>query len=104
MTERLDAAFLRAIIEQPDDITHRMVYADFLEEHADNAFDRVERSELIRVQCALTRRYLDQVERARFGDREASLLGEPGDPRRQLLARPLDLRAAKGHEFRRGFV
>jgi uncharacterized protein (TIGR02996 family) len=41
-------AFLEAICEEPDDDSHRLVYADWLEEHGDEA-----RAEFIRVQCAL---------------------------------------------------
>jgi uncharacterized protein (TIGR02996 family) len=45
-----DDAFLRAIIECPDDDTPRLVYADWLDEHGDP-----ERAEFIRVQCQLAR-------------------------------------------------
>src|SRR5687767_14107367 len=42
------AALLRAIIDEPDEIMHRLVYADCLEENGD-----VERAEFIRGQCRL---------------------------------------------------
>jgi uncharacterized protein (TIGR02996 family) len=48
-----DDAFHRAIGEEPDDDTHRLVYADWLDEHGDPA-----RAEFIRA----------QVERARLAD------------------------------------
>ncbi len=41
-------SLLKAIREQPDDDLHRLVYADWLEEHGDAA-----RAELIRIQCEL---------------------------------------------------
>jgi uncharacterized protein (TIGR02996 family) len=41
--------FVCSIAEEPDDDTHRLVYADWLDEH-----EEPERAELIRVQCELT--------------------------------------------------
>src|SRR5918912_1255225 len=86
-----DAAFLRAIRDQPDDDLPRLVYADYLDERGDP------RGEFIRV----------QVERARLSpddDREFSLA-----LREQALLRR---HGGRGHlpysvsrqEFRRGFV
>ncbi|VTS00426.1 Repeat-companion domain TIGR02996 OS=Singulisphaera acidiphila (strain ATCC BAA-1392 / DSM 18658 / VKM B-2454 / MOB10) GN=Sinac_4455 PE=4 SV=1 [Gemmata massiliana] len=43
-----EAALIRAIVADPDDDTPRLVYADWLDEHA-----RPDRARLIRVQCAL---------------------------------------------------
>jgi uncharacterized protein (TIGR02996 family) len=43
-----DDAFLRAVIDNPDDDTPRLVFADWLDEHDDRA-----RAEFIRVQCEL---------------------------------------------------
>ncbi|HEY7311545.1 MAG TPA: TIGR02996 domain-containing protein [Gemmataceae bacterium] len=51
-------AFLQAIVEDPDDDTPRLIYADWLEEHGD-----VHRAEFIRVQCELAR--LPEDEEAR---------------------------------------
>ena len=48
-----DADFLRAIAENPDDDTPRLVYADWLDEHGDAAGRG--RAELIRAQCELGR-------------------------------------------------
>jgi uncharacterized protein (TIGR02996 family) len=45
-----DDAFLQAILEDPDDDTPRLVYADWLDEHGD-----ADRAEFIRVQCELAR-------------------------------------------------
>ena len=45
-----DDAFLRAIIENPDDDTPRLVYADWLDEHGQS-----DRADFIRVQCELAR-------------------------------------------------
>ncbi len=39
-------AFLRAICENPDDITSRLVFADWLQEH-----DEADHAEFIRIQC-----------------------------------------------------
>jgi uncharacterized protein (TIGR02996 family) len=94
-----EAAFLRAICEQPDEDTPRLAFADWLTEH-----DRPERAEFIRVQC----------ERSRgLGDRER---------RTQLLKRQIQLwqrhaaewyvhdwpdagdDAVTGYSFDRGFV
>ena len=44
------AAFMRTIIERPDDDLPRLVYADYLDERGE-----AERAEFIRVQCELAR-------------------------------------------------
>jgi uncharacterized protein (TIGR02996 family) len=49
--EQERAAFLAAILAAPEDDTPRFVYADWLEEHGEEA-----RAEFIRVQCELARR------------------------------------------------
>jgi uncharacterized protein (TIGR02996 family) len=66
-----DDAFLRAIRAEHGSDTHRLVYADWLDEQGDQA-----RAEFIRLQCELA--HLDeQGERAReLKEREAALLGE----------------------------
>ena len=88
-----DEGFLRAIIEEPDDVGLRLIYADWLEERGDP------RGEFIRVQCQLEE--IDEY-----------------DPRfKELKARERELLAAHEHEwlgeldgrvskwiFRRGFV
>src|SRR3954451_479919 len=65
--------FLRAIAAEPYDDTHRLVYADWLEDHGDAA-----RAELIRVQCELEP-IRDRYELPRAKElhkREEQLLGE----------------------------
>lgn len=65
-------ALLRAILENPDDDTVRLVYADFLEERGEG-----ERAEFIRVQCALaSRKAWEWSDRhvATLYDREQELL------------------------------
>jgi uncharacterized protein (TIGR02996 family) len=47
----MHTSFLDAIRAEPDDLTHRLVYADWLEENGATEVDRV-RAELIRVQIA----------------------------------------------------
>jgi uncharacterized protein (TIGR02996 family) len=52
------AGILRAIVENPDDVTHRLVYADWLEDHEESRL-----AEFIRAQCALRPFLIDpQVE------------------------------------------
>jgi uncharacterized protein (TIGR02996 family) len=46
----LDEIFMRDILENPEDDTTRLVYADWLEEHA-----RPERAEFLRLECRLRR-------------------------------------------------
>jgi uncharacterized protein (TIGR02996 family) len=47
------AAFLRAIHEQPQDDTPRLIYADWLEEHDNGHNSYADRAEFIRIQCQL---------------------------------------------------
>jgi uncharacterized protein (TIGR02996 family) len=66
-------ALWAAIREQPDDDTPRLVYADWLQEHGDEA-----RAEFIRVQCELARQPYDRrrnrKQRANLEAKEAELL------------------------------
>ena len=63
-------AFLRAIKDNPDDDTPRLVYADWLEEHGEP-----ERAELIRVQIELPRLWeKSHLQRMHLRDRERYLL------------------------------
>jgi uncharacterized protein (TIGR02996 family) len=64
-------AFLRAIIERPDDDLPRLVYADYLDEVGDHA-----RAEFIRVQCELAALPEDDPRRPALEDREHELLAE----------------------------
>jgi uncharacterized protein (TIGR02996 family) len=91
---RIEQGFLHDILENPEDDTPRLVYADWLEDQG-----RVERAELIRVQCELVR--LD-----RYDPRW------PGLRRRedQLLAHTwqwiedIGLGELEEPQFRRGFL
>jgi uncharacterized protein (TIGR02996 family) len=53
-----DEGFLRAILDEPDDGAHRLVYADWLEERGES-----ERAELIRAECRLERLLADRRDR-----------------------------------------
>jgi uncharacterized protein (TIGR02996 family) len=64
-----DDAFLRAIIDNPDDDLPRLVYADWLDEHGDP-----QRAELIRVQCELAALSGDENGLGPLGTRERRLL------------------------------
>jgi uncharacterized protein (TIGR02996 family) len=86
--------FLHAIREKPDDDTHRLIYADWLQDHG-----QPERAEFIRVQCRLAA--LDEFapERPELLRREYDLFAEHGaDWAAPLSGRVLSWR------FRRGFI
>jgi uncharacterized protein (TIGR02996 family) len=86
-------AFLRAIIDNPDDDTPRLVYADWLDENGDP-----ERAEFIRVQIALAREPHGHQARQALIARNESLLRHH---RVEWTPRP-----ASGMDvaFHRGFV
>src|SRR4051794_21614639 len=85
-------AFLRSIIENPDDDSRRLVYADWLDGRGDP------RGEFIRVQCELARLSEVDPRRAELEARERRLPVEY-----QEWAEPLR-GLARRWEFRRGFV
>ena len=87
-------AFLEAILQDPDDDTPRLVYADWLEEHGDPA-----RAEFIRVQCSLSTAQLPDGRRAHLEGRQQDLLDRHGD----AWARPVR-RIARKWTYRRGFI
>jgi uncharacterized protein (TIGR02996 family) len=89
-----DDAFLQAIIEQPDDDTPRLIYADWLDEHGDP-----DRAEFIRVQCELACLPEGDARRAGLKLRERALLAL----HEATWAAPLRGRVASW-KFRRGFV
>jgi uncharacterized protein (TIGR02996 family) len=66
-------AFLRAVIEAPDDDAPRLVYADWLDDHGEP-----ERAEFIRVQCELVRLPAGDPSRPDLERRERQLLDEFG--------------------------
>jgi uncharacterized protein (TIGR02996 family) len=69
MTRTPEAAFLGAILADPDDDSPRLIYADWLDERGD-----ADRAEFIRVQCALHGAPADDRRRPAWRDREAALL------------------------------
>jgi uncharacterized protein (TIGR02996 family) len=93
-----DDAFFQAIIENPDDDTPRLVYADWLEEHG-----QPDRATFIRVQCALAHLPDDAPQRKGLEAREGELLGAHRAEWERPLRRLLPGMVANIH-FRRGFV
>jgi uncharacterized protein (TIGR02996 family) len=65
--------FLQAILEEPDEDVHRLVYADWLEEHGDQ-----DRAEFIRVQCRLALLSENDPARAALEARQDELLRTHG--------------------------
>jgi uncharacterized protein (TIGR02996 family) len=90
-------AFLEHIREHPEDAV-RLIYADWLEDHAGRAADRA-RAEFIRAQCRLTAGVADPDERLALADRARRLEGR----HRDSWLRPLR-GLVENAEFRRGFV
>jgi uncharacterized protein (TIGR02996 family) len=86
--------FLQAICEDPDDDAHRLIYADWLDDHGD-----ADRAEFIRLQCALAA--MDDEDEV-MEAREAELLRQHGDAWRAEL--PRLPKVSWGESFRRGFV
>ncbi len=85
----------QAILDNPEDDTPRLVYADWLEEN-----DKTERAEFIRVQCELAKIPGDHPGRMRLTMREDELLAECGEG--WLASFP---EWARSHlRFNRGFV
>jgi uncharacterized protein (TIGR02996 family) len=90
-------AFLEAVLEDPEEPAHRLVYADWLEEQGGP--DQQARAEFIRVQIELAQMGEDDERRPALAARERILLEEHGAAWAGRLARLV-------HEcdFRRGFV
>jgi len=88
-----DDAFLQAIIENPDDDSLRLIYADFLDEHGQS-----DRAAFIRVQCTLACLPEDDPRREELEATERALLATHADS----WARQLNLEARRV-TFRRGF-
>src|SRR5262249_2108401 len=106
-----DEAFLQAIIEDPDDIAPRLVYADWLEERGDP------RGEFIRVQCGLATLAPGDPHCRQLSQRLEQLWMAQGEPwlqpiRDALRERSLSLRdlfygalaVPHGPTFSRGFL
>ncbi len=66
-----DEVFLRDVLAHPDDDAPRLIYADWLDDHAEPA-----RAELIRVQCEHASPAAGPARRAALWDRERELLRE----------------------------
>ncbi len=94
MSER--RAFIRAILEDPDDDTHRLVCADWLEENGDPV-----RAEFIRAQVELARMEPQDRRRVPFGKLVQARLGEHG---RRLLEAVQRESWASEPIFERGFL
>lgn len=90
-------AFLQDILEHPDEVAPRLVYADWLDEHGDEP----DRAEFIRTQCELDR--LPEGDPARAAlDRRCRLLLKTR--RKEWTAELTKARLGNKFLFRRGFV
>jgi uncharacterized protein (TIGR02996 family) len=87
-------AFLRSIIDAPEDDTPRLVYADWLDDH-----DNPARAEFIRVQCALDQMPASDPRWPTLRQREQDLLGQYG----WVWAEELGWQVAEW-SYRRGFI
>jgi uncharacterized protein (TIGR02996 family) len=85
-----EAGLLAAIIDEPDDDTPRLVYADWLEEHGDDA-----RAEFIRIQCRLARLGVVDLRRVRQAEWLYDSM-ETGFEAREFLRLPHCLRRLAG--------
>jgi uncharacterized protein (TIGR02996 family) len=88
-----EEALFQAVIDDPDDDSPRLVYADWLEEHG-----KPERAEFIRVECELARLPRRDRRRHRLRERGKALLAEHVD----RWLKPLGL-SRYDVRFRRGF-
>jgi uncharacterized protein (TIGR02996 family) len=87
-------AFLQAILNDPEDDTVRLIYADWLEERGDP------RGEFIRLQCRLAGLPVGHPERAALKRRERELLRKYAEE----WSRPVNGLAVADWTFRRGFI
>jgi uncharacterized protein (TIGR02996 family) len=94
MNER--EALLRAVCENPDDDTPRLVFADWLQEHGDEA-----RAEFIRVQVGADRNTLRGRHRGPYDSRSVQLLAEH---ERRWRTELTEDRGLYWGTFNRGFV
>jgi uncharacterized protein (TIGR02996 family) len=94
-----EGAFLRAICENPDEDTPRLVFADWLDEH-----DRPERAELIRVQCERARELGARERRTHLLKRSMQLIQEFGQGWYNRDWPDAGENAVTGYTFDRGFV
>ncbi len=92
-----EQAFFQAIRDEPDDDTHRLIYADWLEEQGGAA--RAARAAFIRAQCRLAVLPAGDPARDPLEDEAADLLAEYEDEWTQPLRG-----IAEQWQFARGFV
>ena len=89
-------AFLEAIRDDPDDDSHRLIFADWLDDNGDP-----DRAEFIRAQCELARPLLAADRRAALQKRETELL----QAHRAAWLGPLHRVVTwEADQFRRGFL
>lgn len=96
MSGALDNAFLADIVENIDDDTPRLVYADWLEDNGRN-----DRAEFIRVQVERARLPVWDAAQVRLRLREEALLKRHGEA---WLAEMPAVKGARWEGFRRGIV
>ena len=89
---------LRAIIDQPDEDTPRLAYADWLDENGDSEADGA-RAEFIRAQVALAAAPAEALGRDALAARERELLDQFGWEWAMDFGRDIS-----AWEFRRGFI
>jgi uncharacterized protein (TIGR02996 family) len=87
-------AFLQAILNDPEDETVRLIYADWLEERGDP------RGEFIRVQCCLSGLPIGHPERGELRKRERELLRQHAAE----WSQPVSRLPVADWTFRRGFI
>jgi uncharacterized protein (TIGR02996 family) len=92
-------AFLQAICAEPDEDAHRLVYADWLDDHG-----QPERAEFIRVQCALAKLDDDDPRRLDLAPRERELFDEHRRAWLNELPRWARPNAGDVGRYRRGFL
>ncbi len=88
-----DEAFLQAIVENPDDDSVRLIYADWLDEH-----DQTDRAAFIRLQCELATLERNAPRGAELKARERELLAEHEEEWAPLP------RVVGARKFERGFL
>jgi uncharacterized protein (TIGR02996 family) len=94
-----EAAFIRAICEQPDEDTPRLAFADWLDEH-----ERPERAEFIRVQCERARGLGDRERRTQSLKRQTQLWQQHAAEWYVHDWPDAGADAITGYSFDRGFV
>ena len=91
-------ALLKAVCDNPDDDTPRLVFADWLDEH-----DEPDRAEFIRLQIEIAG-LPDGKKKTKLRTREKKLLGKHAEEWTEPLEEFADSYFGEPFEFRRGFV